>query len=171
RIVDDGVAVEDEIQIERAGGPRKRPLAPARSLDREQRLEQSFWREGRAADELAVQKIGLIARYGHRPGLHEPRQADAVEQPAQAAGRVLEMRLAVAEIAAERDGDGRYSIHREGRTSPRAGSITSARRPSRSVRPASACLKKRSCSTVSPRMTRSMPRWRAWVIASTRGRR
>ena len=55
-------------------------------------------------------------------------------------------------------------------TSPCAGPSCSPRRPSRSVRPASACSKKRFCSSVSPRITRSILAWRALAIASTRGR-
>ena len=63
-------------------------------------------------------------------------------------------------------------IRSTGRVAPRRAPDRSCppRRPSRSVRPASACSKNRFCSSVSPRMTRSMPRWRALAIASTRGR-
>ena len=50
-----------------------------------------------------------------------------------------------------------YSIQRVGRT-PSPVPAPSARRPSRSSRPASACSKKRFCSSVSPRMTFSMLR-------------
>ena len=47
---------------------------------------------------------------------------------------------------------GYCSIHRVGSTPPPV-PAPSARRPSRSVRPASACSKNRLCSSVSPRIT------------------
>src|SRR5262249_33485722 len=64
----------------------------------------------------------------------------------------------------------RYSIHRVGRTSPIAGSSTSALRPRRSVRPASACSKNRFCSSTSPSTTSSIFACLALGSVSTRGR-
>ena len=102
----------------------------------------------------------------------------------QARDRAVEMRLPVAEVRSKSNdsNDLDYSItrlpdcaelaltHRVGRTPPTRDPTASGRRPSRSRLPAAACSKKRFCSSISPRITRSMPRCRALVIASTRGR-
>ena len=78
-------------------------------------------------------------------------------------------RVAIAEIAAEGDrhpatGAGTAAIRPSGSAcTPPPVPAPSARRPSRSLRPASAWSKKRWCSAVSPRITFSIVRWRAWL--------
>src|SRR5438445_5238743 len=96
---------------------------------------------------------------------------DGGENRRQSADGKIQVRRAIADVAPERDGDDdqrvnspihqltnspTYSIHLVGSTSPMAGPSCSARLPSKSVRPARACSKKRFCSSVSPRITRSM---------------
>ena len=158
---------QDEIEIERPRGVLKRAFASALALDRHERRQNVLRRGRRVADRRGIQKRRLRSRGVDGFGFVVAGDEKVGERRREAGDGEVEMGAAVAEVAAERD---RYSIHREGSTSPFAGAPALERRPSRSVRPASACSKNRCCSRVSPRITRSIPRWRALSIASTRGR-
>src|SRR6185312_3751673 len=147
------VPEENHVEIEGPRGVLKRALASALTLDAHEQVEDLVRRSGGVAHRGGVQKARL------RPGDVDGRgvvvggDAELRERLRETGGGEVEMGSAIAEVAAERD---RYSIHRAGRTSPFAGPAASPRRPSRSVRPASACSKNRCCSRVSPRMTRSI---------------
>src|SRR5205085_1838627 len=141
-------------------------LAPALALDGHQRLENLAGGGRGVAHRGRIEEQRLRSGDADGCGFVVAGDAEVGEQIRETRGGEVEMAPAVAEVAAERY---RYSIHRAGRTSPFAGAAALPRRPSRSVRPASACSKNRCCSRVSPRMTRSIARWRAWSIASTRG--
>src|SRR6185436_10443026 len=106
------------------------------------------------------------------------RQREFSEEAAQRRGRAPQRRLAIAEIAAERDGGahGRLPAQRRGYSCQRAGSTPPTRAtppvrlPSRSSKPAAAWANSRWCSSDSPITTLSIVRCRACVIAFTFGR-
>ena len=138
--VDDAVAEQDEIEIERAGGVLKRPLASALALDGQQQIEDLARGQRSGADGGGIQKLRLRLGDTDGFGIVVAGDAEIGDDSLETGDGVIEMGAAVAEVAAERDRDGRrsYSIQRLGRTSPWEGPRTSARRPSKSVRPASA---------------------------------
>ena len=56
--VDDEVAVQDQVEVEGAGGVDVRPIAACRFLDGVQRFEQGSRAEQRAADNDFVEEVG-----------------------------------------------------------------------------------------------------------------
>src|SRR5262249_5933143 len=120
---------------------------------RQQDVEQLARGERRVADRGGIEVERLRRGDADRNRVAVRRHNHVLENGAERGDGTVEVSAPIAEIRAERDG---YSIHRVGSTSPCDGSSTSARRPRRSVRPASACSKKRFCSSTSPRITRSI---------------
>ena len=167
RLVQHGVAQQNQIEIQRARRVHVRPRAAALQLERLQRLQNCPSRERRVADKRGIQVHRLRAGDAHGDRVVVPGNVDVGEEGTKLRDGVVEVGAPIADVAAESD---RYSIHREGSTSPSDGPTCAPRRPSRSCRPASACSKKRRCSRVSPRITRSILAWRALIMPSTRGR-
>jgi len=140
RFVDDPVAIEDEIEIERAGRAPRRPRAAACSLEIQEQIQQRPRREGRVPHHRRVQVAGLRALDIDRRGLVKGRGAKVGEMRRELANRPVEVGPPVAQIAAERDRDwhlrgDRYWIHLTGSTPPPVVSPP-VRRPRRSSRPA-----------------------------------
>jgi hypothetical protein len=105
RLVDDLVAVEQEVEVDRPRPPPwAEPEAPEGALDLEQPVEQAAWRELGVDLGRGVQERRLV---GVAPGLGlaDRREAGGAE----AVGRLEDRGLAVAEVGAEADvrADGR----------------------------------------------------------------
>jgi len=103
-LVNRQVAIQDQVEVERAGRARIGPLAAEVPFDVEQRTEQIARGEGRCSDDGGVQK----ARLGtDADGLSvvERRHAQVGDVLAEGGDGVAEDPFAVALIAAERDGD------------------------------------------------------------------
>lgn len=103
---DDGVAVEDEVEIERPRCVRERALAAASPLDGLQRLEQVGCARGRRADEGAVQESRLVEE-AFGGGVVPRGHADIVKQVTQFAHGRAQRLGSVALVAAERYRDRR----------------------------------------------------------------
>src|SRR5262249_2692300 len=119
------IAEQDQIQVERARRVRRRPLPPALLLDPEERVEELARRQLGKTDRRGVEIHRLRSDDAERHRRVIARDSEMPEQAAKAGHRVIEVRDAVAEIAAEGNG---YSIQRDGSTSPCEGPSTSARR-------------------------------------------
>ena len=59
-LVDDEVAVQDQVEVEGPGSVDERPLAAGRFLDGLQRLEQGARAEQRGADDDFVEELGAF---------------------------------------------------------------------------------------------------------------
>ena len=115
-------------------------LTYGRSRPRSCSIASSASRMARAARVVSptsdgVQAHRLRSRGADRNGVVVAGGGDVGQKTAKGRYRVVEMGAPIAHVAAEGD---RYSIHREGSTSPWDGPTCSPRRPSRSWRPASA---------------------------------
>jgi len=119
RFVDDVIAKQDEIEIERARRVDVRPLPVAGALDGEQRVEQRPRRGRGHADDRRIQEARLRAGNADGIGFVIAGYLEIVEQQPEPGNCEVEVRAPIAEIAAERDcSDRAYSIHRVARTSP-----------------------------------------------------
>ena len=172
RLVDDGGTEQDEIEVEGAGRAGIRPLAARRLLDGQQQVEQRPRLALPVADRGAVQEQRLLAD-ADRFRVDEGRDRRPARCLASASTAPLQCghvdrrgccpaRWRLAPCPATRSSG---AASRRRRCPPPAG-----RRPRRSCRPAAACSKKRWCSATSPSTSSSILRWRACVIAATRGR-
>jgi DUF4097 and DUF4098 domain-containing protein YvlB len=178
RLVDHRIPIENQIEIERAGcirAGRPQPIAAPLLFDAEQDIEQLARRQQRSANRRGVEEQRLWTADAERRGLDVARHFELANHSLQAGDRMVEMPHSIPEVAAECDGNERvrrtfYSSQRLGSTSPCEGPRTSARRPSKSVRPASAWSKNRFCSRTSPRIRRSILACRALTIVSSRAR-
>src|SRR5262245_21914746 len=176
-LVDHVISRQDEIQIQRSRSTGVGTFPAELPLDLEERREQRARVERGRSDHDGVQIQRLILEsLPLRYGLHEIRDGWLSQERIETLDREGERGAAVPQVAAERDrnptvghGSLAYSTQRVDSTPPPV-PAPSARRPRRSLRPASACSKNRLCSSVSPMMTFSMLRWRAWVMADRRGR-
>src|SRR5262245_59149895 len=103
--VDDVAAVEDQIQIERPRSARIGPFTASLALDL-QEVAQQFLR-GRlgVANYGGIEEARLLL-YTDRIGLIERRDSQFVEDFGQPGDSERKMGMAVAEIAAKRNGDG-----------------------------------------------------------------
>ena len=143
RLVDHFVAEDQQVQIERARRARVRALTTALAFDLEQQGQQIAGVERGLSDQHRIQIIRLIRRvwYALRFGLNEIRQRERRDERCEAFGGKEDGRAAIAEVAAQGDGDAAqvqvYPTQRVGNTTPGV-PAPSARRPRRSVRPASA---------------------------------
>ena len=132
------VAVENQIEIERsrrAGGGAHAAVLP---FDCQQPIQQWPRRQVRLADDHAVQVARLRADADRR-GIERRGLAEVREKGGELTDGKCEVGLAIAEIAAERDGDrGRdYSTQRAPMTAP-GWSLYDSDVPMRPVLPAAA---------------------------------
>jgi len=104
RLVHARLAVQDQIQIQGPGRARPWPLPAERALDLEQAVQHRAGRQVGTADGHTIQEPRLIADADRR-GLDPGRMPEVGEEFAEAADAEGERRLAVADVAAERDGD------------------------------------------------------------------
>ncbi len=147
---------------DRGCGRRRETAARARDpFDVQQRVQATrraaaSCRRRRRRSEKPAEHPGTSHRRGFDRGRDPEVRTEAWRDDR---GQTLDARSAIAEVgtdARSRQVSG-YSIQRVGSTSPTRGPTSSVRRPSRSCRPASACSKKRFCSSVSPRITLQHP--------------
>ena len=133
-LVDDRVAVQNEVEIERARRTAVWARSPELLFDGKQALQQGVRRQRRRPDDGAVQhrRLDLCANVG---SVVEGGNAQAANEVTQRVDGCVQRGPPVSDIAAECDGDvgvaGVYSIHRCGRTAPTR-SAWLVRRPSRS---------------------------------------
>lgn len=114
RIVQLRLAVQDQVEVERAGRAGEWPLPAPGALDRQQAVEHlTGWKIG-VTDGGAVQKPGLIADTNRR-GVDPGRVREVGEEFAETRDGEGEGGIAVAQVAAKRDGDG------SGRATPPSG--------------------------------------------------
>ena len=96
--------MEQEVEVEGTGAPALAALAAGPALEEFQYRQQGFWSEVGTADNGAVE----IERLAYSPdGLRFVQAADTEVRQSlgQGADRGGEPRFAIAEVAAERDGD------------------------------------------------------------------
>src|SRR5262245_35359660 len=105
-LVDDLATVEDQIEVERARRVPVGTLPPEALLDREESVQQGARRQRRGADDGRVQVPGLWRGSADRRSVVKGRGPNAAEERAELSDGARERRCAVAEIAAEGDGDG-----------------------------------------------------------------
>src|SRR5215813_1112894 len=103
-LVEDTVPIQHEIEIERAGGAGMRTLPPPFRFDLEKRMQQISSRGVGRADCRRIQKQRLRSGDTDRMCLVVVGDADIREVRSKTRDRVVEVRGAVAEIAAESDG-------------------------------------------------------------------
>src|SRR5262245_17931393 len=144
RRVDDLVVVQNQIEIERARRAGIWAGSATSLLDVEQHTKQVVRRERRLPHCGGGQEDRLVT---HTDGSRvvEAGKAEGLNVRPQRVERGTEIAFAIAEIAAERDGDRwnrGYSCQRVGSTSPTR-SAPAVRRPMTSSRPAAACSKRR----------------------------
>ena len=84
-----------------------RTLPPASGFDRQQRVEHLARRQLRVADRRGVQEVPLLADDVDRRGFVVAGHPDVVKKSAEAGDGVVEMGATIADVAPERDGDGR----------------------------------------------------------------
>src|SRR6516165_3574260 len=113
RFVDDGIAEQNQIEIERPRSVLKRTLASSLAFDGMQKGQELARRQRRVANAGRVQKRRLRVRDVHGLGVVVARHAQILNGFREAGDSEVEVRGAIAEIASERD---RYSIHRTGST-------------------------------------------------------
>jgi hypothetical protein len=101
------IPVQNQIQIERPGGTWVRTIAAAVRFDCQQEIEQLPRRHRRMAGDGGVQKARLRAD-ANRLGFVNAGDAKVGEVGVKAGDREREVRLAISQVAAERDGDGCY---------------------------------------------------------------
>jgi hypothetical protein len=101
-LVDDQIAEQHEVQIERTRGTLKRPFAASRALDGLQGTKQVARGQPSASNRCGVQERGSGSVDWRR--LVERRRDEIQQQAAQFDQRELEMRPAVTLVGAERDG-------------------------------------------------------------------
>jgi hypothetical protein len=106
-LLDDAVPIQNQIEIEGAGGAWMRPRAAEAPLDREQRLEQRTRRQRRVPDGGGIEKPRLVAD-ADRIGVVEGGNAEIGDDGLQRLDGAEQVALAVAEVAAERNRD-RYA--------------------------------------------------------------
>jgi hypothetical protein len=141
--VDHLVTQQHQIQIERTRRASVGTLTPAFPLDLEQQAQEIARAEGRFADEYCVQIVRLVCGVGNAFGfgLDEVGDRQRRDEWCEAIGGKQNRCAAIAEVAAQGDRDAMrgqvYSTQRVGSTTP-AVPAPSLRRPSKSVRPASA---------------------------------
>ena len=141
--VDHLVTKQHQIQIERTRRAGVRTLAPAFALDLDQQGQELASVECRFADEDCVQIVRLVCgvRDAFRLGFDEVGDRQRRDEWGEAIGGEKNRRAAIADVAAQGDRDtvrGQvYSTQRVGSTTPGV-PAPSVRRPSKSVRPASA---------------------------------
>ncbi len=109
RVVAETVAVEEQVEVERAVAPARAAPPPRLALEEFQHRQQRFRFEVGVTDDGAVE-IGGTARVGPAVAdggrLVDAARAASVEQIAEALDRPAHVALAVAEVAADGDGDG-----------------------------------------------------------------
>ena len=104
QLVDDLIAVQNQIEIERPRRAGVRTLTAEMMFDVEEPGEQCAGRKRRAARRSGVQEARLVA-HSHRIGVMEGRDAQIVDRGRQCRQRLAQVALPIAQIAAERDGN------------------------------------------------------------------
>jgi hypothetical protein len=102
--IDDVVVVQDQIQIERTRGTRKRSLAAQSLLDVEQSDEQIVGRQRRLPYCGGVEEDGLVA-HADGSGVVKTRDAKRLDGWAQRIECGAQIGVAIADVAAKRDRD------------------------------------------------------------------
>ena len=102
--IDDVVVVQDQIQIERTRGTRKRSLAAQSLLDVEQSDEQIVGRQRRLPYCGGVEEDGLVAD-ADGSGVVKTRDAKRLDEWAQRIERGAQIGFAMPDVAAKRDRD------------------------------------------------------------------
>ena len=102
--IDDVVIVQDQIQIERTRGTRKRSLAAQSLLDVEQSDEQIVGRQRRLPCGGGVEEDGLVAD-PDGSGVVKTRDAKRLDEWAQRIERGAQIGFAIADVATKRDRD------------------------------------------------------------------
>ena len=108
--VDDLIAKQHQIEVERPRRPGKRALPSTLGFYREQRIQQVFRRQVGFADRGRVQERRLLPLDSFRGGFVGRRRANAPEERAQPPERERHMGLAVPEVRADRNGGKRHVI-------------------------------------------------------------
>lgn len=124
RLVDDLIAVQNEIEIERPRRAGVRTRTAETMFDLEEPGEQCPGRKRRAARRGGVQEARLVA-HAHRIGVMERRDVQVVDRGGQLRQRLAQVSFPIAQIAAKGDRNGSeetrfrlYSIQRVGSTAP-----------------------------------------------------
>ena len=150
-------AVENQVEIERACGIRRRPGPAMGPFDGEQLLEQSTRRERRRPDGGSVQIPGLGFDDANGRRLDEGRKRQAIDEVDEcvggATGAMLRDRRDC--CRARRRRGSQSPSQRELPTDPRFPAPT-VLLPSRSSVPSDACSKNRTCSATSPSIRRNI---------------
>ena len=108
RFAHQAVAEQHQIEIERARGAGKRPRAAVVRLDLTERIEQGSRVEAGLADERRIQIERLIFEsLPYRVGFDDVGEDGIVEESREAVGRECQGGTAVAEVAAQGDGNPR----------------------------------------------------------------
>jgi len=101
RLIDDGIAEQDQIEIERPRRTRVRPLAAGLIFDLLQRSQQLPRVEPAVAGDDRIQETRLMIGDADRIGFVNRRDLEVFEEFAEAAHGEIKMRAAVAKIRAE----------------------------------------------------------------------
>ena len=138
RLLDHGIPIQDQIEIERAVRARVRTLAPESLLDLQEPLEKLPRRERRLPDRRRVQKSRLFA---DADGIRfvEFRRPEVCDRAGKSHQSIAQVALTVAKVASQGD---RYSIHLVGSTAP-CRATPPVRRPRTSSNPEAACSNRR----------------------------
>jgi hypothetical protein len=117
RLVEHGITVQNQIEIERARCACVRPLSSELALDFEQALQQRAGIERCLSDDDAVQERGLIADADRRRSV-EGGHAKVGDEILERRDRLTQIALTISQVAPERDGDWnriqRVEIQRDG---------------------------------------------------------
>ena len=174
RLVDDRGAEQDQVEVQRARGARIRPLAPGLPLDGQQQVAAA--RRGSPSQSPTARRSGTAAARRRLPVAVSMKSETvrSVRCLARSPHGAVQCGRSIAEVAAQRDGDPHHCApatrsSAAGGRRRRCPRRRAAGRGGRSC-PAAACSKNRWCSATSPSTSSSILRWRAWVIAATRGR-
>jgi hypothetical protein len=109
RLIDHRLSKQYEIEVEGSRGIDVWPLATTRPLDCQQRLEKLTRGNGRRADGRRIDKARLRTGNTDRIGLVVRRNFQIVKEVCEPGDCEVEMRTAIAEVAAQGDG-GNHTI-------------------------------------------------------------
>ena len=157
-VVEHAVAEQDQVEIQGPWCIREGALAAAGALDGEETRPGDRARRGRSADRNRIEIEGLVAKpLPFRFGFDERRNRQVGDDEARRSTANATAPCRSPRLLPMRDGNRKLLLLDSTgcRSTPPPVPAPSARRPSRSVRPASACSKNRLCSSVSPMMTRA----------------